>query len=260
MRDLIEKAQAEFPFYGYRRIHAHLKRKCGVTVNGKRILRVMRKYGLKALIWRGFKVKTTDSDHPHGYAPNLLPGRRITGVNQVWVTDITYIRIVTGFVYLAVMLDLYSRRVVGWAISEKIDAELCLTTLDDAIEKRRPRAGLIHHSDRGVQYACGEYRQRLLDHEITASMSAQGYCYDNAFMESWFKTLKAEEVYLTEYETIDDVLKNVPRFIETVYNDKRLHSSLGYFSPVEFEELAAKGQLRNQGLDPVMQLPGKPSS
>jgi len=158
------------------------------------------------------------------------------------------------------MLDLYSRRVVGWAISEKIDAELCITALDDAIEKRRPRAGLIHHSDRGVQYACGEYRQRLLDHEIIASMSAQGYCYDNAFMESWFKTLKAEEVYLTEYETVDDVLKNVPRFIETVYNEKRLHSSLGYFSPVEFEELAAKGQLKNQGLDPVMQLPGKPSN
>jgi transposase InsO family protein len=260
VRDLIEKVQAEFPFYGYRRIRAHLKRMCGVNVNNKRILRIMRKYSLKALIWRGFKVKTTDSDHPHGYAPNLLPGRRITGVNQVWVTDITYIRITTGFVYLAVILDLYSRRVVGWAISERIDAELCLTALNDAIQNRCPRPGLIHHSDRGVQYACGEYRQRLLDYKIVASMSAQGYCYDNAFMESWFKTLKAEEVYLTEYETIADVLKNVPRFIETVYNDKRLHSSLGYFSPVEFEELAAKGQLKNQGLDPVMQLPGKPSS
>ena len=172
MRDLIEKVQAEFPFYGYRRVYAHLKRKRGVTVNKKTILRIMRKYGLRALIWRGFKVKTTDSDHPHGYARNLLPGLTITGVNEVWVTDITYIRIATGFVYLAAIMDLYSRKVVGWAISKKIDAELCLTALDDAIEKRNPRAGLIHHSDRGVQYACEEYRDRLRDHEITASMSA----------------------------------------------------------------------------------------
>lgn len=260
IRDLIEEVQVEFPFYGYRRIRAHLKRKCGVAVNGKKILQIMRKYGLKALIWRGFKVKTTDSNHPHGYAPNLLPGKELTGVNQVWVTDITYIRIYRGFVYLAVVLDLYSRKVVGWAISKKIDAELCLTALDDAIEKRRPKAGLIHHSDRGVQYACHEYRQRLLDHEITASMSARGYCYDNAFMESWFKTLKAEEVYLTEYETIDDVLKNIPRFIEVVYNEKRMHSSLGYYSPAEFEELAEQGQLITKGLNPVMQLPGKPSN
>ena len=260
VRDLIEKVQAEFPFYGYRRIRAHMKRKCGVIVNRKKVLRIMRKFGLKALIWRGFKVKTTDSDHPYGYAPNLLPGLKITGVNQVWVTDITYIRIKTGFVYLAAILDLYSRRIVGWAISENINAELCLTALDDAIRKRNPRAGLIHHSDRGVQYACVEYRKRLLDNEILESMSAKGYCYDNAFMESWFKTLKAEEVYLTEYEKTEDVLKNVPQFIETVYNEKRLHSSLGYFSPVEFEGLAAKGQLKQQGINPVMQLPGKPSN
>lgn len=220
----------------------------------------MKKYGLKALIWRGFKVKTTDSEHDHGYAPNLLPGMMITGVNQVWVADITYIRILTGFVYLAAILDLYSRKVVGWAISLKIDAELCLKALDDAIASRNPSPGLIHHSDRGVQYACDDYRQRLLDNEIVASMSAKGYCYDNAFMESWFKTLKAEEVYLTEYETIEDVLKAVPRFIEAVYNEKRSHSSLGYLSPVEFEKLAAKGLLAKQGIDPVMQLPGNPSS
>jgi transposase InsO family protein len=220
----------------------------------------MRKYGLKALIWRGFKVKTTDSKHDHGYAPNLLPGMKITGLNQVWVADITYIRILTGFVYLAAILDLYSRKVVGWAISLKIDAELCLRALDDAIASRRPGPGLIHHSDRGVQYACGEYRSRLQDNEIVASMSAKGYCYDNAFMESWFKTLKAEEVYLTEYETIEDVLKAVPRFIEAVYNEKRSHSSLGYLSPVEFEQLAAKGLLAKHGIDPVMQLPGNPSS
>jgi transposase InsO family protein len=254
VRDLIEKVQAEFPFYGYRRVHVHLERKHGVTINGKRILRVMRKYGLRALIWRGFKIKTTDSDHPYGYARNLLPGLKVTEINQVWVADITYIRILTGFVYLAAILDLFSRKVIGWAISKRIDAELCLKALDDAIEKRRPRAGLIHHSDRGVQYACDDYRQRLQDHEIVPSMSAKGYCYDNAFMESWFKTLKAEEVYLTEYETIDDVLRGVPSFIEAVYNEKRLHSSLGYYSPVEFEKLAAKGLLEKHGIPSFMQL------
>ena len=259
-RDLIEKVQAEFPFYGHRRIHEWLEKKESITINKKKILRIMRDFGLKALIWRGFKVKTTDSNHPYGYAPNRLPGMKITGVNQVWVTDLTYIRILTGFVYLAAMLDLYSRRIVGWAISMRIDADLCLAALDDALEKRKPVRGLIHHSDRGVQYACARYRCRLEEKGIICSMSAKGYCYDNAFMESWFKTLKAEEVYLTEYEAIDDVLKNIPIFIDNVYNKKRLHSSLNYFSPVEFEELAKKGQLGKHGINPVMQLPGNPSS
>jgi putative transposase len=247
--------QARFPMYGYRRVHKHLERVEGLTVNEKRIRRVMRENGLKALIWRGFKVKTTDSAHSHGYAPNRLKGMELDGVNQVWVADITYIRIRTGFVYLAAILDLFSRKVIGWAISSRLDAELCLAALKRAIRERRPRAGLIHHSDRGVQYACEAYRQLLAEHEIVASMSAKGYCYDNAFMESWFKTLKAEEVYLTEYETIDDVLENVPRFIEAVYNDERLHSSLGYVSPTEFEQLLAKGQLKKLGIDPVIKLP-----
>jgi putative transposase len=260
VRDLIEETQAEFPFYGYRRIHRWLERKRGITINEKRILRIMKKFGLKALIWRGFKIKTTDSDHNFGYAKNLLPGMKLTGLNQVWVTDITYIRILAGFVYLAVILDLFSRRVVGWAISLKIDTELCLTALDDAIAKRKPRPGLIHHSDRGVQYACDAYKGRLASCGIIPSMSAKGYCYDNAFAESFFKTLKAEEVYLTEYETIDDVLKAVPRFIEAVYNDRRIHSSLGYFSPGEFEKLAERKQLLQHGLQPVMILPGNPSS
>lgn len=204
-------------------------------------------------------MKTTDSNHEHGYAPNLLPGKKITGINQVWVTDITYIRILTGFVYLAAILDLYSRKVVGWAISTRIDSALCLKALDDAIEKRRPGPGLVHHSDRGVQYACDEYCARLELYEMVASMSAKGYCYDNAFMESFFKTLKAEEVYLTEYEAIEDVIKSIPKFIEAVYNEKRLHSSLGYFSPEEFERLAALGLLKKHGIHPVMQIPGKPS-
>jgi putative transposase len=260
VRDLIEKVQAEFAFYGYRRIHEWLERKRGITINEKKIIRVMKEYGLKALIWRGFKVKTTDSDHPYGYAPNLLPGMSLNRVNQVWVADITYIRILTGFVYLAVIMDLFSRKVVGWAISLKIDAALCLEALNAAIEDRKPPPGLVHHADRGVQYACREYNDKLAAHGIVASMSAKGYCYDNAFMETWFKTLKAEEVYLTEYETIEDVLKAVPRFIEAVYNEKRIHSSLNYFSPEEFEELAANGLLAKHGINPVMQLPGKPSN
>jgi len=252
IRDKVEQVQSEFPFYGHRRIHEHLERREGLTVNKKKVLRIMREFGLKALIWRGFKVKTTDSSHEFGFARNLLPGLKLSEVNQVWVTDITYIRISTGFVYLAAILDLYSRMAVGWALSTKIDHKLCLDALKDAVEKRSPPAGLIHHSDRGIQYACHEYRRFLKDHEIVESMSAQGYCYDNAFMESFWKTLKAEEVYLTEYQTMEDVLKSIPRFIEDVYNKKRLHSSLGYFSPEEFEQLAAKGQLEQHGLQSVM--------
>ena len=210
--------------------------------------------GSRRLFGVGSRSRQQTPNITYGYAPNRLPGMMLTRLNQVWVTDITYIRIKTGFVYLSVIRDLYSRKVVSWAISKNIDAKLCLSALDNAIEERYPMAGLVHHSDRGVQYACHEYRQRLEDYEIVPSMSATGYCYDNAFMESWFKTLKAEEVYLTEYETVEDVLNNVPHLIEVVYNPKRLHSSLGYVSPVEFEALAAMGQLEKHGIQPAMRL------
>jgi putative transposase len=216
----------------------------------------MQENGLKALIWRGFKVKTTDPNHDFGYAPNRIAGMQVTDVNQVWVADITYIRVRYGFVYLAAVMDLFSRNIVGWAISRRIDASLCKMALNCAIEQRKPLPGLIHHSDRGVQYACDEYRVVLDSNGILASMSAKGHCYDNAFMESFFKTLKAEEVYLTEYETIEDVEKNIPQFIEAVYNRKRLHSSLGYKSPMEYERLAALGkkQLEKQGVPTVVQV------
>jgi len=260
LRDKIEAIQAEMPFYGHRRVHEHLEKHYGLTVNKKKLLRVMRKYGLRALIWSGFKVKTTDSNHQHGYAPNLLPGMVVDGPNQVWVADITYIRILTGFVYLAAILDLFSRKIVGWAISRRIDHGLCLAALDQAIQTRRPAAGCIHHSDRGVQYACKEYVQRLQDGELVPSMSAKGYCYDNAFMESFFKTLKAEEVYLAEYRSYDDVLDAVPQFIDAVYNQKRMHSSIGYLAPNEFERLWTRGVLQRRGIEPVLIIPGGPSN
>lgn len=260
LRDRIEAVQAEFPSYGYRRVHEHLERRDGLTVNKKRIQRVMRQHGLRALVWRGFKVKTTDSAHGHGFAPNLLPGVTVKEPNQVWVADITYIRILTGFVYLAAILDLFSRKVVGWAISQRITRELCLAALRRAVEGRRPAPGCIHHSDRGVQYACPDYVRFLEDHEIAPSMSAQGYCYDNAFMESFFKTLKAEEVYLTEYETYEDVLAAVPRFIEEVYNAKRMHSSLGYWAPEEYERLWEAGEFQKLGIEPSFKLKGNLSN
>ena len=260
MRDLIEQVQTEFPAYGYRRVHEYLEKALGITINQKKIRRIMDEYGLRALIWKGFRVKTTDSDHKHGYAKNLLPGMAVTGLNQVWVTDITYIRILTGFVYLSAILDLFSRKVIGWAISKSLHHSMCLESLKMAIETRNPPKGCIHHSDRGVQYACPGYREFAESYGLVISMSGQGYCYDNAFMESWFKTLKAEEVYLTEYETYADVIASVPKFIEAVYNSKRLHSSLGYLSPNEFEILAKNGLLQKHGIQPVINLPGKPSN
>jgi putative transposase len=260
LRDMIEAVQAEFPFYGYRRVHEHLERHSGLTVNKKRLQRVMKEHGLRALVWHGFKVKTTDSEHDFPYAPNLLPGLTVDGPNQVWVADITYIRILTGFVYLAAIVDLFSRKVVGWAISQRINHELCLAALKRAVKERRPSPGCIHHSDRGVQYACPDYMRFLEEHEMVPSMSAQGYCYDNAFMESFFGTLKTEEVYLTDYEIYEDVLDSVPRFIDDVYNAKRMHSSLGYLSPEEYERLWKTGELRKLGIDSSFKLKGKHSN
>jgi putative transposase len=260
LRDRIEAVQAIFPQYGYRRVQEHLEKREGLTVNRKRVQRVMRQHGLRALVWRGFKVKTTDSEHGHGFAPNLLPGLTVSEPNQVWVADITYIRIRTGFVYLAALLDLFSRKVVGWALSKRIDRELCLAALRRALEERHPAPGCIHHSDRGWQYACPDYVRLLADHEMVPSMSAKGYCYDNAFMESFFKTLKVEEVYLSDYEIYDDVLASVPRFIDAVYNEKRMHSSLGYWAPEEYERLWDNGELEKLGIDPSFKLKGKPSN
>ncbi len=199
-------------------------------------------------------MKTTDSNHNYGYAENRLAGLLVARKNQAWVTDITYVRIKTGFVYLAAVMDLFTRKIVGFAISESIDTELCLAALRHAVTNENPPRGVIHHSDRGVQYACNDYRAELEKLGMIPSMSAKGYCYDNAFMESFFKTLKAEEVYLTEYETMDDVLKSIPTFIQEMYNKKRMHSSLGYLSPVEYEELASKNLLEKRGIPSFIQV------
>jgi putative transposase len=234
LRAHIERLQQDFPGYGYRRL-AHQLRREGIVVNDKKIRRVQRKYQLFPIRWRTFKIATTDSNHNHKVYPNLLAEKSLTGINQAWVADITYIRILKGFVFLAAILDRCSRKVIGWAISQKIDAELCVAALTIALEQRQPPPGCIHHSDRGVQYACAEYIALLEGAQMQISMSRTANPYDNAHMESFFKTLKYEEVHLANYETYDDVIERIPHFIEEVYNSKRLHSALGYLPPEEYE-------------------------
>lgn len=233
LRDQIEAIQAEFAGYGYRRVQHELERH-GQKINAKRIRRVMSENGLRPILWRSF-VRTTDSNHSHRIYPNLLKNQTLSGPNEAWAADITYIRIRTGFVYLAAILDLYTRKIIGWGISKRIDGQLCLAALRMALERRSIVVGCIHHSDRGVQYASHDYVQLLKDRGLAVSMSAKGNPYDNAFIESFFKTLKAEEVYLWNYETYDDVIERLPYFIEEVYNQKRLHSAIGYAPPNEFE-------------------------
>ena len=238
LRDAIEHLVLEFPGYGYRRVTKALQR-AGWEINHKRVLRVMRQESLLCQLQRGF-IGTTRSDHGLATYPNLLADAQLTSRDQAWVADITYIRLPTAFVYLACLLDAWSRRCLGWHLSRQIDTTLPLAALDRALHARQPAPGVIHHSDRGVQYASAVYVARLTDAGARISMSAVGNPYDNAKAESFFKTLKREEVYLNHYDSFAEAEANLAHFIEDVYNVKRLHSSLGYRPPVEFETLAAE--------------------
>jgi transposase InsO family protein len=220
--------------YGYRRVTAELLRQ-GWVVNHKRVRRLMREDDLLAQRRHKF-IATTASDHAYSVFPNLMPSLEVDGLNQLWIADLTYLRLGREFVYLSVILDAYSRRVIGWKLSRTLRPDSALAALEQAIATRNPPAGLVHHSDRGIQYACGAYVTLLHQHGLIGSMSRKGNPYDNARCESFLKTLKQEEIRCSEYADLEELERNLAEFIERYYNCRRLHSALGYLSPSAFEE------------------------
>ena len=245
LRDLIQRLALRRRHEGYRRITRRLRDE-GLQVNAKRVLRLMRADNLLSLRRRPFVASTTDSRHPFPIAPNLARGLVPTGLDQLWVADITYVRLAEAFVYLAVVVDAFSRKVVGWALDAHLEARLAVEALDKAIAARDPAPGLVHHSDRGVQYASGEYAARLDGRGFQRSMSRPGNPYDNAKAESFMKTLKAEEADGTAYVDLEDARARIGAFIDDVYNADRLHSALGYKSPIAFEAELRKTEAVNR--------------
>lgn len=231
IKELFELHRAN---YGSPRITEALRQKKQVC-NRKRIERLMRQEGLQARTKRRFRVRTTDSNHDHPIAANLLPDLTVHRADQVWTTDVTYVHTGEGWLYVAGVMDLHSRRIIGWAMEDHLHTTLPIAALSMALGKRQPKAGLVHHSDRGVQYASERYRRMLQASGVQASMSRKGNCYDNAAMESFWSTLKRELVYTQSYTTRAEAKRSIFAWIETYYNPKRLHSSLGYKSPVDFE-------------------------
>jgi transposase InsO family protein len=233
LRDEIQRIALEWPSYGRRRITKELRRR-GRTANWKRVYRLMREDNLLCVRKRKF-VTTTDSSHGLRTYPNLARQMMLTDVDQLWVADITYIRLQAEFIYLAVILDAYSRRVIGWALDRTLEDKITLGALRMALSQRIVEPGLIHHSDRGSQYASGDYTGLLKEHGIGISMSRKANPWDNAACESFMKTLKYEEVHRNEYRDMAEASKEIGTFLEKIYNQKRLHSAIGYVPPVEFE-------------------------
>ena len=252
LRDAIQRLALKDRHCGYRRIGRLLKRE-GWLVNHKRVLRLMREDNLLSIRRQRFVV-TTDSDHPWRIYPNLARRVVLSGINQLWVSDITYVRLQREFIYLAVILDVYSRRLVGWSISRRLDSGFALEALESALKQRQPAPGLIHHSDRGVQYASNNYVQRLEAHGIVISMSRPGNPYDNAWAESFMKTLKTEEVDGRRYRDLQDATASIGRFIHDVYNQQRLHSALDYRSPMEFESTLQAGASQRATKSPMVSI------
>jgi putative transposase len=240
LRDRLQELALSHRHYGYRRLSAQLRRE-GWVANHKRVLRLLRADNLLCLRHRSFVPVTTDSNHSWRVWPNLARGIQTTGLNQLWVADLTYVRLREEFVYVAVVLDAHSRRVIGWAIDRDLSASLTVQALKMALMQRCPEPGMIHHSDRGVQYACADYVELLLAHGIEISMSRVGNPYDNAKAESFMKTLKQEELNGSTYRDLEELRRAIEDFFHEVYNRTRLHSALRYQSPVEFEALLSPG-------------------